>query len=243
MKTNPYGTEEARERFQQHLPLAKKIAAGFSNTPRATREEIEAAAIEALWRAVQSFEGKEGTFEGYAVTVIQNGLKDLYRKGSLLNQRTPLMEPSGGGDHPLPLEPASSPSPVLEQIARSETGGHLDAILGAMDPRREEVLRRTAAGESGSEIAASLGVSKQMVSKILSAARLDAQQRIQTKGLVHEGATLRSQGLPSAAGSEAGHPPAPHASSNEPGDPQKEPEPAPKPPGFWERIRWTFGSR
>lgn len=194
MKAGSSGRPSAHELFDEYRPLAAKIAAGFSNIPRATQDEIETTAEQALWDAARNFQNMDGQFEAYAVTSIQNRLKDLHRKSSRLEERLPLYEPPAGTDHP-PPEPASTPSPVVEQIARNETAEHLDRVLGEMEPRKSEVLRRTAAGESGSEIGISLGISKQMVSKILASAREEAQENIHGRGLRHEGCVLSSQGV------------------------------------------------
>jgi len=224
MKAGSSGRPSAHELFEGFRPLAAKIAAGFSNIPRATPDEIETTAEQALWDAARTFENRDGQFEAYAVTAIRNRLKDLHRKSIRLDDRLPLHEPPAGTDLP-PPEPASTPSPVVEQIARSETADHLDRVLGGMDPRKSEVLRRTAAGESGSEIGSSLGVSKQMVSKILASAREEAQESIHGRGLESDGWTLRSQAVSQPAD-----------------EPEYEPPP-PVPPGPWERFLRAVGLR
>jgi RNA polymerase sigma factor (sigma-70 family) len=221
MQMGTSGSPNAHELFGEYRPLAAKIAARFSNIPRATQDEIETTAEQALWDAARNFQNMDGNFEAYAVTSIQNRLKDLHRKSSVLEDRLPLYEPPAGTDLP-PPEPASTPSPVVEQIARKETAEHLDRVLGEMDPRKGEVLRRTAAGESGSEIGNSLGISKQMVSKILASAREEAQENIHGRGLHYEGSVLRSQ------------------ASNYTPEPMRPPPPPPSP---WERFLRAIGLR
>ena len=223
MKAESSGRQSAHELFDEYRPLAAKIAAGFSNIPRATQDEIETTAEQALWDAARNFESMDGQFEAYAVTAIQNRLKDLHRKSSRLEECLPLHEPPAGANLPLP-EPASTPSPVVEQIARKETAEHLDRVLGGMDPRKSEVLRRTAAGESGSEIGNSLGISKQMVSKILASARDEAQESISDRGLRYEGCVLSSQ-----------------SAAYIPAEPIR--LPPPPPPSFWERFLRAVGLR
>jgi RNA polymerase sigma factor (sigma-70 family) len=221
MQSGTSGRPNAHELFGEYRPLAAKIAARFSNIPRATQDEIETTAEQALWDAARGFQSMDGNFEAYAVTSIQNRLKDLHRKSSLLNERQPLHEPPAGTDLPQ-SEPASTPSPVLEQIAREETAAHLEMVLGEMDPRKGEVLRRTAAGESGSEIGSSLGISKQMVSRILASAREEARENIQGRGLRYEGCVLSSQ--------PASYTPEPR-------------RPPPPPPSLWARFLRAVGLR
>ncbi len=239
MQAENSARRSARELFDGHRPLAAKIAAGFSNIPRATPDEIETTADQALWDAARNFENREGNFEAYAVTVIQNRLRDLHRKSSRLDERQPLYDPLPGTEAAAP-EPVSSPSPVVEQIARNETSAYLEGVLGRMDPRRQDVLRRTAAGESGSEIGEALGISKQMVSKILASAREEAQEKIRDIGLRYEGCVLRSQSAAPAAepAKPAAEPPRPMPAISEVGAPPPGP---PGSPSLWQRILRAIG--
>jgi RNA polymerase sigma factor (sigma-70 family) len=243
MKAESSGRPSAHELFEKYRPLAAKIAAGFSNIPRATQDEIETTAEQALWDSARNFENRDGQFEAYAMTSIRNRLKDLHRKSIRLDDRLPLHEPPAGTDLP-PPEPASSPSPVVEQIARNETAEHLDRVLGGMDPRKSEVLRRTAAGESGSEIGKALGISKQMVSKILASAREEAQENIHARGLRYEGCALNSQRPNDTPEPRADDFSRPGAWPGEKNGFRAEPRRAPSPPlGLWGRFLRAIGLR
>ena len=243
MKAGSSGRPSAHELFEEYRPRAVKIAAGFSNIPRATQDEIETTADQALWDAARNFENRDGQFEAYAVTAIQNRLKDLHRKSSRLDDRLPLHEPPAGTDLP-PPEPASTPSPVVEQIARKETAEHLDNVLGEMDSRKSEVLRRTAAGESGSEIGSALGISKQMVSKILASAREEAREYIHGRGLRYEGSVLSSQAVHDTPEPGSGVFSPRGAESAEKKGFRAEPRRKPShPPGLWERFLRAVGLR
>ena len=175
--------------IEPYLPLARRLAREFSNIPGLSLGEIEITAQEALARALRQHDASKGEFSPYAAQAIRNALKSLYDQQVRhhLHHRYVLDETvrSDGNSTQAArvqnLKDHGNPS-VPRQARFNESKALLGKLLGALSPRHRTVLEGIRDGRSYSEIGAKMGISKQMVQKIVHAALDALRQKLAERG-------------------------------------------------------------
>ena len=172
-----------------YLPLARRLAREFSNIPGLTLGEIEITAQEALARALRQHDASKGEFSPYAAQAIRNALKSLYDQQVrhhrhhryVLDETVRSDGNSTQAARVQNLKDQGNPS-VPRQARFNESKALLDKVLGALSPRHRTVLEGIRDGRSYSEIGAKMGISKQMVQKIVHAALDALRQKLAERG-------------------------------------------------------------
>ncbi len=163
------------ELFQQHLPLADSIAAGYSNIPGVQRDDVVSIARQALQRAVESYDASRWPLAPYAGRAIRNALNTLYQR-EVRHARVVISESlipcldSAGEPVPLTDKWADSAQNTVLQAGQQESSALLLQLMAQLPERTQGILTRLASGQSHAEIGAALGVSKQAIHKTASAA-------------------------------------------------------------------------
>jgi RNA polymerase sigma factor (sigma-70 family) len=166
---------EREELFQQHLPLADSIAAGYANIPGVQRDDVVSIARQALHRAVEAYDAVLGPLAPFAGRAIRNALNNLYQR-EMRHQRVMVPEAllasldSAGDARPLSEQQADTSQNTLMQAGQRETRAILMELMAKLPERTQEILTRLASGQSHAEIGAVFGVSKQAIHKTASAA-------------------------------------------------------------------------
>lgn len=171
----------------QHLTLAKKIAAEFINIPGLPLEEIEMRAQEALFQAAHHFQQNSGNFVSFASVVIRNALRDLYERQVRHHQHHVY-------DLNVPCSSTSSKEEKIAQIAdfhevnvpdgvaMRESDKRILQAMETLSPRMRLVARGIGAGKTYSEIGAELGVSKQAAHKLAAAVIATLREKLENMG-------------------------------------------------------------
>jgi len=177
-----------KERVNELLPLAAKIAREFSNIPGLPHAEIDLTAQEALANAARHFDPAKGDFTAYASRAMRNALRDLYER-QVRHHRHHIY------DLDLPItESATTPEarvqhveapdfPLANQAAAAlESGKRLEMAMESLSPRLRHVAEGIRAGKSYSEIGASIGISKQAAHKLAGAAITALREKLESMG-------------------------------------------------------------
>jgi RNA polymerase sigma factor (sigma-70 family) len=171
--------------IEKLLPLARHIAKDFTNIPGLSLAEIEIQAQEALAAAARQFDPTKGDFTPYASQAVRNALRSLYQKQvrhhhhhayvldqALKSTQTDLV-------HNTPDKKQES---VATQVNRAESIEALRRAMEQMPERYRIVLTAIGQGCSYSEIGAQLGMTKQGVHKIASAAMQSLRKHLASQG-------------------------------------------------------------
>lgn len=158
-----------RELFDLALPQALAIARGWARNGRGSAEELEQAAMRALWFACLSHRPERGDFLQYARVKVRFGLRDFAREEHGLTRRMREHVRLGRLQRPEMVRDA------LDDLPASFVDPHEALVLrrafAALPTRlRALVERRHARGEKMGDIAASLGVSASRASQMYATA-------------------------------------------------------------------------
>jgi RNA polymerase sigma factor (sigma-70 family) len=150
-----------RQRFEENLPLANRIADKFSNIPGLERGDIQSKARTALLRASRAFDPSRGIpFNRLAQVSIRNELRKLYGEQVSIPEETTLERPlteTGLTAKDLVL----APSDVRNEVQRAEADRVLRRTISELPERMQAALNGILDGKTFPEIAQDMGVSKQ----------------------------------------------------------------------------------
>lgn len=173
--------------FRESLPLADKIAGGYSNIPGMTADDVIAVAHAALHRAALAFDPARGAFEAYAARAIRNALNSLHQKEARhARQHLPEADLVASAS----TEGSTAPSQrlpdefqdVLSQVRSQDSRRVLENLLASLPARTQQILALVAEGHSYAEIGERLGVSKQAVHKAAAAALDRLREQLAAQG-------------------------------------------------------------
>jgi RNA polymerase sigma factor FliA len=178
---------DADSLFREALPLADKIAGGYSNIPGMTADDVRAVAYAALHRAALAFDPARGAFEAYAARAIRNALNSLHQKEARhARQHLPEADLAVSAT----TEGSTAPSQrlpdefqdVLCQVRSQESRRVLENLLSSLPVRTQQILGLVAEGHSYAEIGERLSVSKQAVHKAAAAALNSLREQLAAQG-------------------------------------------------------------
>lgn len=169
------------------LPLARHIARDFTNIPGLSLAEIEIQAQEALAAAARQFDPAKGNFTAYASQAVRNALRSLYQRqvrhhkhhAYVLDQPVGMQSAQEDLVHNTPDKKQES---VATQVNRAESIAALQRAMEQMPERYRIVLNAIGQGRSYSEIGVQLGMTKQGVHKIASAAMQSLREHLASQG-------------------------------------------------------------
>jgi len=169
------------------LPLAGKIARDFSNIPGLDHREIEIQAQEALAAAGRQFDPEKGEFTAYAVQAVRNALRSLYERQVRHHQYHDyiLDQPAGMQSTQTDLvqnTPDRKQESVATGVSRAESIAALRKAMEGMPEKYRVVLSGLSEGKSYSEIGEKMGMTKQGVHKIVTAAIQSLKERLESQG-------------------------------------------------------------
>jgi RNA polymerase sigma factor (sigma-70 family) len=169
------------------LPFARHIARDFSNIPGLDLPEIEIQAQEALAAAGRQFDPTKGDFSAYAAQAVRNALRSLYEKQVRHHHHHAyvLDQPAGMQSTQTDLvqnTPDKKQESVATQVNRAESIAALQRAMAQMPERFRVVLTAIGQGRSYSEIGDQLGMTKQGVHKIASAATQSLREHLESQG-------------------------------------------------------------
>ena len=154
----------------EFLPLAHSIAISFARSGVPDADELCSIAESALMRAAQGYSPSKGAFSPYAGTVVRNAMLTEIRR----RKGTGIQVPEDVIDsNPKAVNPAAQPGfPINpgEDAANSDRRELLEKIQSTLELRDQKALKMVAEGLSLSEIGRSLGISKTMAHKVVTAA-------------------------------------------------------------------------
>ena len=170
-------------RFHSIIEIAMAIAWKFRNVPGATLEELRAEARMAAWDAAQAFNPKDGRpFFPFARRVINNRLISLFRKEERLQQTVkfildaPIGESSGETLVAQTAETATRNG--VDLICLQEAKAFLAEAIEELPPRQRQVILAYMHGETGSNEARKMGITKQSVSVLRDRALQKLRQKL-----------------------------------------------------------------
>jgi len=169
------------------LPLAGKIARDFSNIPGLDHKEIEIQAQEALAAAGRQFDPAKGDFTAYAAQAVRNALRSLYERQVRHHQHHQyvLDQPAGMQSTQTDLvqnTPDQKQESVVTGVSRAESIAALRTAMEGMPEKYRVVLSGVSEGKSYSEIGEKMGMTKQGVHKIVTAAIQSLKERLESQG-------------------------------------------------------------
>jgi RNA polymerase sigma factor (sigma-70 family) len=167
------------ELVASYLSLARTIASEFANIPGASLDEIVSEAEVALLKAARSFDAKKGAFEAYAAVSIRNALRSFFVKQvryCRFNDVGLVQDTSGGG------VAADEAADVILNVRASESRRILEEALLELPPRYRVVIDGVRAGRTYGDIGTTLGVTKQAVHKVATAAYARLREQLLKKG-------------------------------------------------------------
>lgn len=170
----------ARQVFEQYAPLAKRLAASVSGKLPSLnlREDIEAAALAALWRAAVSHASapRPGvSLEGYVVLTVRGACLDELTAQDWLPRR--IRKTSGSGYVRVAIDALaradsfaelSVPAVAEARLADKELLEQLAPVIARLRKRDRLIVGKFLTGQSWVEIARALGISQARVSRIWS---------------------------------------------------------------------------
>lgn len=171
--------------FNTHLELASKVGRRFLIPGMSADESIQEARI-ALWQAANAFDPTRGAFEGFAVIVIRNHLRNVFGRARRTSAEVTSLDlkSSGGSEDGEGTEkeniPAPGADPLLE-AERADISKGIQQSLDALTPPQKELLVRFAAGESYADIGREKNVSpaavRQMAQRAMDKTRTELESR------------------------------------------------------------------
>jgi RNA polymerase sigma factor (sigma-70 family) len=169
------------------LPLAGKIARDFSNIPGLDHKEIEIQAQEALAAAGRQYDPAKGDFTAYAAQAVRNALRSLYERQVRHHQHHQyvLDQPAGMQSTQTDLvqnTPDQKQESVVTGVSRAESIAALRTAMEGMPEKYRVVLSGVSEGKSYSEIGEKMGMTKQGVHKIVTAAIQSLKERLESRG-------------------------------------------------------------
>jgi RNA polymerase sigma factor (sigma-70 family) len=169
------------------LPLAGKIARDFSNIPGLDHKEIEIQAQEALAAAGRQYDPAKGDFTAYAAQAVRNALRSLYERQVRHHQHHQyvLDQPAGMQSTQTDLvqnTPDQKQESVVTGVSRAESIAALRTAMEGMPEKYRVVLSGVSEGKSYSEIGEKMGMTKQGVHKIVTAAIQSLKERLESQG-------------------------------------------------------------
>jgi len=186
----PPKESSAETRFQETLPLAMMLAWTFRNIPGATLDELRSEARLATWEAAQAFDpSRNRTFEAFAKRAIKNRLISLYRKETTFRTaiQTTLDEPCAEDATETTVSRTSSEDEPksLDLVCLRETKAVLAELILELPERHRDVLWAYLHGETSSETARKIGITKQSISAIKSRALEVLRQKLGERHFFH----------------------------------------------------------
>jgi RNA polymerase sigma factor (sigma-70 family) len=169
------------------LPLARHIARDFSNIPGLDLPEIEIQAQEALAAAGRQFDPSTGDFTAYSAHAVRYALRSLYEKQVRHHHHHAyvLDQPAGMQSTQTDLVqniPDTKQESVATKVNRAESIAALQRAMAHMPERFRGVLTAIGQGRSYSEICDRLGMTKQGVHKIATAAIQALRENLESQG-------------------------------------------------------------
>lgn len=182
------GESRDEDRFQEILPLAMVIAHAYRNIPGSTVDELRSEARLAAWDAAHAFQPGEGRyFEPFARRVINNRLTDLFRKEKTFRSvvrvtlDAPISEDSD--DTSGTQAPSRENRQGVDLVCIREANTLLTELIDELPESHREIISAYMAGQSGSDIARSIGVTKQSISAIRSKALAALRKKFSELGI------------------------------------------------------------
>jgi len=187
---DPPQESSAETRFHDTLPLAMMLAWTFRNIPGATLDELRAEARLATWQAAQAFDpSRNRAFEPFAKRAIKNRLISLYRKETTFRTaiQMTLDEPCAEDATETTVSRTSSEDEPknLDLVCLRETKAVLAEVIAELPARHRDVVRAYLHGETSSDAARKIGITKQSVSAIKSRALEILRQKLGEKHFFH----------------------------------------------------------
>ena len=171
-------TDEQRDLFRRYRPTAMAVAWRLSQGRRRHYDDLRAAALVGLWRAVTSYDAARGTsIRTHVVRVCRWECGDWLRGTAGTRRRSPCYHP-GALDRDVADAPAG---PRLHDAAE-----YLDLVLDGLGSRARLVAELLRQGLQQQEVARRLGVCSPRVSQIVRQIAAHARQRRDT--LTRQGA-------------------------------------------------------
>lgn len=170
----------ARQVFEQYAPVAKRVAAAIS-APLASLnlgEDLEAAALAALWRAALSHAAAPrpgSSLEGYVVLTVRGACLDELTAQDWLPRR--IRKTRGAGYVRLPIDGLARPDCVTElsvpptaevMLAKKELLERIHPVILTLRKRDRLIVEKFLQGLTWVEIARDLQISQARVSQIWS---------------------------------------------------------------------------
>jgi RNA polymerase sigma factor (sigma-70 family) len=186
--TNLAGDDAATVRmFEEHLPFARAIAAGFTFQGNLDPDEVRSEAQRALWRAAQGFDPSRGGFKPYAGQAVRNALRSLHRAVRTDGQRMLPLDAIGGqgatsdSEAGVGFQISDESADTLLAVCRRDRQAFVKDLLEVCSPAETEAVRRYADGESFQDIADAMGISKTMAHKHCQAAFARMREKAQAR--------------------------------------------------------------
>lgn len=182
-KSNP-----ATARFHSIVEIAMAIAWKFRNVPGATLEELRAEARMAAWDAAQAFDPRDDRpFAPFARKVINNRLISLFRKEVRLRRTVELTLDAPTGESSaetlVAQTAATEPRDGVDLVCLQEAKAVLAEAIAELPPRQRQVILAYMHGETGSDEARKIGITKQSVSVLRDRALQKLRQKLGERGV------------------------------------------------------------
>lgn len=197
------------------MGLATTIATDYRNIPGVNLDDVIQQARVALVKSARFYPKMERAmpFKNYAGTAIRNELNTLYgRQGRISRNESVSLDETVTADGLSRQElipDAAAESPL--SIEREETESILSETLNRLPERPRAIVRGFMAGQSAEDMAPALGISRQMVNRILRGALAVMRQRLrergfegQEEGVLFAGQRARGSEDPSPGNERAG---------------------------------------
>ena len=165
-------TDEQRDLFRRYRPTAMAVAWRLSQGRRRHYDDLRAAALVGLWRAVVSYDARRGTsIRTHVVRVCRWECQQWLRDTAGTRRRSQCYHP-GRLDHDVPGSPGRPHA--------HDASEYLDLVLDGLGSRSRQVAEWLRQGEQQQEVARRLGVCSPRVSQIVRQIAAHARQRRDT---------------------------------------------------------------
>ena len=178
--------------FENYISLAQVIAIEYTNIPKTTLDELVSEAMQAMWRAHQSYDSTKGDFAPYASRAIRNSLNTLYAKHLKIAKIFPISldeRPLWSSANSVGMDHSTTECGFIDtkqntrkNIQFSESGKILSEVLKYLSPREFTVIEGIKIGMSLSEIGDKMGISKQAAHKISKSALAKLKNKLELVG-------------------------------------------------------------
>ena len=140
-----------------HSVIAKKLSDHIGD------EDLIQAGRFALWKSAKRYDPDRGKFSTYAYKAIYHAmLKELSKRKNEVSLNVPV-----AGDEELELQ--DTIADLNQSLEGVELKFELEDFMKTLNPRRQDILKRKAKGETRKEIAKALGVSYDLIVKEMKA--------------------------------------------------------------------------